>query len=142
MQSIRFGPLNRKRSHPKNTKVPKPQKKVLSRNGMSLVAAIIQAKLAAMKGGPILYVRRGCSWCREALAFFSSHGVPIEIHDVDRDYAMLKDLIEVSGQTQTPTFEYGDFIVSDFSVDEFLDELQERPDIQMRLGITDDSHIA
>jgi len=54
----------------------------------------------------------------------------------------VEDLIEVSGQAQTPTFEYGDFIVSDFSVDEFLDELQERPDIQMRLGITDDSHIA
>lgn len=98
--------------------------------------------LARMKGGPILYVRRGCPWCREALAFFSSHGVPIEVRDVDRDYAMLRQMIEVSGQSMTPTFEYGEFIVSDFSVDEFLDELQERPDIQMRLGIADDSHIA
>lgn len=54
----------------------------------------------------------------------------------------MQSLLEVSGQTQTPTFEYGDFIVSDFNVEEFLDELHERPDIQADLGITDDSHIA
>lgn len=95
-----------------------------------------------MRGDPILYVRRGCPWCREALAFFSSHGSSLEIRDVDQDHNHLQSLVEVSGQTQTPTFEYGDFIVSDFSVDEFLDELHERPDVQAALGITDDSHIA
>ena len=95
-----------------------------------------------MRGDPILYVRRGCPWCREALAFFSSHGVSLEIRDVDRDYNHLRRLVEVSGQSQTPTFEFDDFVVSDFSVDEFLDELHERPDVQAYLGITDDSHIA
>lgn len=94
-----------------------------------------------MKGDPILYVRRGCSWCREALAFFSSHGVSLEVLDVDRDRGVLKQMIEVSGQSKTPTFEWGEFIVADFSVDELLDELHERPDIQMRLGIADEEHI-
>lgn len=95
-----------------------------------------------MKGDPILYVRRGCPWCNEALAFFSSHGVSLEVRDVDRDYSQLKRMIEVSGQSLTPTFERGDFVVADFSVDEFLDELAERPDVQNELGIFDDSHIA
>jgi glutaredoxin 3 len=95
-----------------------------------------------MRGDPILYVRRGCPWCREALAFFSSHGASLEIRDVSVDHNHLRSLAEVSGQTQTPTFEYGDFIVADFSIEEFIDELQERPDIQSQLGITDDSHIA
>lgn len=95
-----------------------------------------------MRGDPILYVRRDCHWCREALAFFSSHGVSLEIRQVDHDHGHLKRLSAASGQTSTPTFEYGDFIVSNFSVDEFLDELHERPDIQARLGITDDSPIA
>lgn len=89
-----------------------------------------------------MYVRRGCHWCREALAFFSSHGVSLEICDVDRDHGHLRRLMEVSGQTETPTFEYGEFIVTDFSIEELLDELRERPDIQLRLGIADDSHIA
>lgn len=95
-----------------------------------------------MRGGPILYVRRGCSFCREALAFFSSHGVEVEVRDVDRDFGQLRRMIEASGQSETPTFEWGEFIVSDFTVEEFLDELRERPDVQMRLGIADDSHIA
>lgn len=95
-----------------------------------------------MKGDPILYVRRGCPWCREALAFFSSHGVSLEIRDVGRDYGHLRQLIQASGQSETPTFEFGDFVVADFSIEEFLDELRERPDVQMHLGIMDDSHIA
>ncbi|WP_442886784.1 glutaredoxin family protein [Congregicoccus parvus] len=92
-----------------------------------------------MKHVPILYVRRGCPWCRKALAFFSSHGVEVEVRDVDQSYPHLKRMIEVSGQSLTPTFEYDDFVVADFSVDELLDELQERPDVQMRLGIADDN---
>jgi len=95
-----------------------------------------------MRGDPILYVRRGCHWCREALGFFATHGVSLEIRDVGRDYGHMKRLIEVSGQSSTPTLEFGDFIVADFSIDEFLDELHERPDIQAQLGITDDSPIA
>ncbi len=76
------------------------------------------------------------------MAFFSSHGVSLEIRDVDRDFNHLQRMVEVSGQSLTPTFEFDDFIVSDFSVEEFLDELHERPDVQAHLGITDDSHIA
>lgn len=93
-----------------------------------------------MKGVPILYVRRGCPWCREAQTFFSSHAVEVEVRDVGRHVSDLKRMIELSGQSLTPTFEWGDFVVSDFSIEELLDELRERPDIQMRLGIADYNH--
>jgi glutaredoxin len=88
-----------------------------------------------MNAAPILYVRRGCPWCRQAAAFFSTHGVTVEVRDVSKRYADLKRLIEVSGDSSVPTFVYGDFVISDFSVDELLDELAERPDIRMRLGL-------
>jgi glutaredoxin len=88
-----------------------------------------------MNAGPVLYIRRGCPFCREASAFFSTHGVEVEIRDVSRNRADLKRLIEVSGQSSVPTFIYGDFVVADFSVDELLDELAERPDVRMRLGL-------
>ena len=91
-----------------------------------------------MKGDPILYVRPGCQWCREARNFFSTHGVSMEIRDVDEDYVHLKRLTEVSGQANTPTFEMDDFLVTDFNVDELIDELDERPDIKSHLGILDD----
>ncbi len=92
-----------------------------------------------MKRAPILYVRPECPWCREAMDFFSSHGVEVEVRDVDQSYPHLRRMIEVSGQSNTPTFEWGDFVASDFSVDELLDELRERPDVRMRLGIADNN---
>ncbi len=88
-----------------------------------------------MRAVPKLYIRRGCPWCREARAFFVSHGVELELVDVDRNHGNLARMIEISGQSKTPTFEFEDFIVADFSVDELLDQLRERPDIQSRLGI-------
>ncbi len=91
-----------------------------------------------MKHKPILYIKRGCPWCRQAKAFFDSHGVDLDVRDVNRSNASLKRMIEVSGQSLTPTLEYDDFVVADFSVDDFLSELEERPDIRMELGIGDD----
>lgn len=83
----------------------------------------------------MLYIKRGCPFCREATAFFSTHGVSVEIRDVSHSYSDMKRMVEVSGQSSVPTFVYGDFVVSDFSIDELLDELAERPDIRMRLGL-------
>jgi glutaredoxin 3 len=88
-----------------------------------------------MNAGPVLYIRRGCPFCREAAAFFSTHGVEVSIRDVSRSHSDLQRLIELSGQSSVPTFVYGDFVVADFSVDELVDELAERPDIRMRLGL-------
>ena len=48
-------------------------------------------------------------------------------------------MIEVSGQSLTPTFEYGEFVVADFSVDEFENELEEFPEVCRELGIDDEA---
>ncbi|MFA5057773.1 MAG: glutaredoxin [Opitutaceae bacterium] len=90
-----------------------------------------------MNASPILYIKRGCPYCRQAAAFFSTHGVEVEIRDVSKNHAHLQRLIEASDQGNVPTFVYGDFVVADFSVDELLDELAERPDIRLSLGLGD-----
>ena len=90
-----------------------------------------------MKEKPILYIKRGCPWCRQAKSFFDQHGVDLNICDVGASNGNMQRMIAVSEQTMTPTFEYGDFVVSDFSVDEFLAELEERPEVRMELGIGD-----
>ncbi len=90
-----------------------------------------------MNAGPILYIKRGCPYCRQAAAFFSTHGIPVEIRDISQSRADLNRLIEISDQSGVPTFVMGDFVVPDFSVDELLDELAERPDIRLRLGLGD-----
>lgn len=85
---------------------------------------------------PILYIKSGCPWCREALSFFNSQGVDLDIRDVLENSKDMDAMVSLSGQTKTPTFEYEDFMVADFSVDEFLAELSEFPEVQHALGMS------
>jgi glutaredoxin len=86
---------------------------------------------------PILYVKANCPWCREALNFFNSQGVDLDLRDVNENAKDMDAMVSISGQTNAPTFEYSDFIVADFSVDEFLAELNEFPEVRHNLGISD-----
>ncbi len=86
---------------------------------------------------PILYIKNGCPWCDEAMSWFQQHAVDLEVRDVSKSSASMQRMIEVSGQSLTPTFEYEDLIVADFSIDEFLDELAEHPEIRRKLGLSD-----
>jgi len=89
---------------------------------------------------PILYVKSGCPWCREALSFFNAQGVDLDIRDVSENAKDMDAMVAISGQTKAPTFEYDDFVVADFSVDEFLAELNEFPETRHNLGISDDEN--
>tara|TARA_B110000093_G_scaffold167026_1_gene192871 strand:- start:15258 stop:15545 length:288 start_codon:yes stop_codon:yes gene_type:complete len=89
---------------------------------------------------PILYVKANCPWCREALTFFNSQGVDLDLRDVNENAKDMDAMVSISGQTSTPTFEYGDFIVANFSVDEFLAELNEFPEVRHNLGISDNEN--
>ena len=86
---------------------------------------------------PILYIKSGCPWCTEALSFFNSQGVDLDVRDVLRNPKDMDAMVALSGQTKTPTFQYEDFLVADFSVDEFLADLREFPEIQRKLGISE-----
>jgi glutaredoxin len=89
---------------------------------------------------PILYIKSGCPWCREALSFFNGQGVDLDVRDVNRSPKDMDAMVAVSGQTKTPTFEFDEFMVADFDVDEFLAELNEFPEIRQKLGIADDEN--
>lgn len=88
-----------------------------------------------MNSKPILYIKAGCPWCLDALDFFSAHGVEVDVKDVRDDREAMRRMMEISRQTLTPTFEYEDFVVPDFGVDEFKRALAARPDIQKELGL-------
>jgi glutaredoxin len=84
---------------------------------------------------PILYIKRECPWCIQALNFFNETGVELDVRDVHEDKSAMQRMIEISAQTKCPTFEFGDFVVADFNVDEFIDALDHEPDIRRELGI-------
>ncbi len=90
-----------------------------------------------MRNVPILYIKEGCPWCQAAEAYLQQHGVDYDVRDVRMSKQNMDRMIEISGQSKTPTMEYGEFIVADFSVDEFIDELADQPEIRRQLGIPD-----
>ncbi|MBT4665799.1 MAG: glutaredoxin family protein [Opitutae bacterium] len=76
---------------------------------------------------PTLYVKQGCPWCIDALAYFNAKGIDLEIIDVRTESERMKELVEVSGQSMTPTFKHGDFEVADFDLEEFEAALDQNP---------------
>lgn len=84
---------------------------------------------------PILYVKTGCPWCHEAQAWFDRNNVRYELRNVSENAENRARMEAISGQTKAPTFEYGDFIVADFDVDEFLAAVDKVPAIKAELGL-------
>ena len=82
---------------------------------------------------PTLYVKQGCPWCIDALAYFNGKGIALEIIDVRLEPHRMEELVEVSGQSMTPTFKHGDFMVVDFDVEEFEAALDENPKAKRNL---------
>ena len=84
---------------------------------------------------PILYVKQGCPWCIDALAYFKQKNVELEIIDVRSDPTRLRELEQISGQTMTPTLKHGDFLVKDFDLDELEQALAQNPQTAKKLGL-------
>ena len=84
---------------------------------------------------PKLFVKDGCPWCIDALAYFKNKSVDLEIIDVRSDPSKMPELIEVSGQSKTPTLQNGEFVVADFDIDEFEDAMSKNPSEAKKLGL-------
>jgi glutaredoxin len=84
---------------------------------------------------PVLYVKEGCPWCVDALAYFKDKQVELEVVDVRTDPSKMQELLEISAQSMTPTLKHGDFVVADFDLDEFEQALKENPDSAKQLGL-------
>ncbi|MFM7398613.1 MAG: glutaredoxin family protein [Verrucomicrobiota bacterium] len=88
-----------------------------------------------MNPKPILYHKHGCPWCDEAMAFFAAQGVELDVRDVLADMHEMRQLVALTGQSKCPSFRYKDFVVADFSVDEFKAKAVRRPDVCKELGL-------
>lgn len=91
--------------------------------------------LTVMNERPILYIKPGCVFCREAVAYLQAHGIECDLRDVTRSATDLYDMIEVSGQMQTPTLEFEGRVLSGFFVNELICLLNESPEACASLGI-------
>lgn len=69
---------------------------------------------------PILYVKKGCPWCTEAIKFLGDHGVGYRQIDVSSDAIGFSEMQRKSGQTKAPTLDWKGKILADFGVDELI----------------------
>lgn len=65
---------------------------------------------------PILFVKEGCPYCAAAKQELDRRGIKYEEKEVTTDQKASEELRQVSGQTKTPTLQYGDEILADFDV--------------------------
>ncbi len=72
----------------------------------------------------VLYVKAGCPWCVEALAYVDKHGLPYRKVDVLRDPAAYQQMQKLSGQRLTPTLTIGDLVLPDFDTGQLEKFLQ------------------
>ncbi len=75
---------------------------------------------------PILYVKPGCPWCDEAVAFLDGHGVSYRLQDVVADPAAYAEMRRKSGQEKVPTLDWNGKVLADFGEDELVPFLRDR----------------
>jgi glutaredoxin 3 len=75
---------------------------------------------------PILYVKEGCPWCKEAVSFLDEHGVSYKLREVTGDRTAWDEMQKKSGQTKAPTLDWRGKILADFGTDELVPFLREQ----------------
>lgn len=72
-----------------------------------------------------VYIKPGCPWCVEAVAWLKQNGYAFKALDVYADAALYEEMRSVSGQSKAPTLTYGNLLLADFGVDELVPFLKE-----------------
>ena len=75
---------------------------------------------------PILYTKRGCPWCEEAVSFLDEHGVGYRLKEVTSDPGAMDEMVRKSGQSKAPTLDWNGTILADFGTEELVPFLQNR----------------
>lgn len=81
---------------------------------------------ATAKEMPTLYVKQGCPWCDEAIAFLDRNGVGYHLKEVRSDAAAYAEMQKKSGQTKAPTLDWNGKILADFGTDELVPFLRQQ----------------
>jgi glutaredoxin 3 len=75
---------------------------------------------------PTLYVKTGCPYCQAATNYLDQHKIAYDQVEVRGSDSGMKKLQELSGQTKTPTMNWGGEILADFGTDQLEEFLRDR----------------
>lgn len=65
-----------------------------------------------------LFIKPGCPWCHDAIAWLDAKGVTYETIDVISDPDGMAEMKRLTGQTLAPSIEVDGQVLADFGADE------------------------
>jgi glutaredoxin 3 len=75
---------------------------------------------------PKLYIKPGCPWCDDAIAYLDRKGIDYETISVSGNPEAMQQMVGISGQSKAPTMDWDGEVLADFGVDELIPFLKER----------------
>ncbi|MFT3991020.1 MAG: glutaredoxin domain-containing protein [Luteolibacter sp.] len=75
---------------------------------------------------PILYVKPGCPWCEDVVAYLSKKKIAVKKVIVSGNPEAMAEMVALSGQRKAPTMDWHGAVLADFGVDELVPFLKER----------------
>lgn len=75
---------------------------------------------------PILYIKPGCPWCDDVVAYLDRKGIEVETIIVSGNREAMQEMIDLSGQSKAPTMDWHGEVLADFGVEELVPFLKKR----------------
>lgn len=75
---------------------------------------------------PILYIKTGCGWCNEVIAYCNQHDIQVETVVVSGNPQAMEEMIALSGQSKAPTMNWHGTVLADFGVEELVPFLEKQ----------------
>lgn len=69
---------------------------------------------------PILYIKSGCPWCDEVVAYFDRQKIEVQTLMVSGNRKAMQEMIELSGQSKAPSLDWHGDVLADFGVEELI----------------------
>jgi glutaredoxin 3 len=75
---------------------------------------------------PILYIKPGCPWCDDVVAYLAKKKIAVKVMVVSGNREAMQEMIDLSGQSKAPTMDWHGEVLADFGVEELVPFLKER----------------
>ena len=75
---------------------------------------------------PVLYIKPGCPWCDDVVAWLDQRKIEVEIIVVSGNREAMAEMVALSGQSKAPTLDWHGDVLADFGVEELVPFLKKR----------------
>jgi glutaredoxin 3 len=75
---------------------------------------------------PVLYIKPGCPWCDDVVAWLDQRKIEVETIVVSGNREAMAEMVALSGQSKAPTMDWHGDVLADFGVEELIPFLKKR----------------